>query len=66
MNHFGGSWTETKLKALGKYLAAYRTIFCKNPRAQFFKTISIYGFAVGNGRAVGPALRIAVNIIGKA
>lgn len=48
MNQFGGSWTEMKLKALGRYLAAYRTIFDKNPRARFFKTIYIDGFA-GSG-----------------
>jgi three-Cys-motif partner protein len=39
-HQFGGSWTHKKLERVRKYLAAYTTIFAKNPRAQ--KLIPIY------------------------
>lgn len=45
---FGGGWTEEKLESLGKYLQAYATIFAKNPRARFFKTVYVDAFA-GSG-----------------
>ncbi len=49
MNEFGGEWTRAKLEALSKYLNAYRMIFDKNPRASYFRTIYIDGFA-GSGK----------------
>lgn len=51
MNEFGGEWTSRKLEALRKYLVAYRTIFDNNPRARFFDTVYIDGFA-GSGKWV--------------
>lgn len=42
---FGGEWTEHKLTCLGKYLAAYRTIFSGNPKARYFKTWYVDAFA---------------------
>jgi three-Cys-motif partner protein len=42
---FGGSWTQQKLEVLSKYLSAYRKIFDKNPRAQFFETSYVDAFA---------------------
>lgn len=42
---FGGEWTDEKLRALGKYLSAYRVIFTRNPKARYFKTIYIDAFA---------------------
>lgn len=44
-HEFGGSWTNKKLENLKKYLSAYTTIFTKNPKAKFFKTIYIDAFA---------------------
>ena len=48
---FGGDWTEVKLDCLRKYLAAYRQIFVKNPKAQFFKTWYVDAFAGTGSRA---------------
>lgn len=42
---FGGDWTEQKLSALRQYLKAYRLIFTRNAKAQYFKTIYIDAFA---------------------
>jgi three-Cys-motif partner protein len=42
---FGGSWTEQKLLYLRKYLEAYRTIFTRNPKAQYFTTWYVDAFA---------------------
>lgn len=42
---FGGDWTEEKLSALRHYLKAYRLIFTKNAKAQYFKTIYLDAFA---------------------
>ena len=42
---FGGDWTETKLKRLGKYLAAYRKIFTSNAKARHFNTWYVDAFA---------------------
>ncbi|MGB7552899.1 MAG: three-Cys-motif partner protein TcmP [Candidatus Korobacteraceae bacterium] len=50
---FGGPWTQKKLEALSKYLAAYRKIFSTNPRAQFFKTTYVDAFA-GTGEIPVP------------
>lgn len=46
---FGGEWTERKLTCLGKYLAAYRTIFSGNPKARYFRTWYVDAFA-GTGK----------------
>lgn len=48
-NSFGGEWTERKLTCLGKYLAAYRTIFSRNPKARYFTTWYVDAFA-GTGK----------------
>ncbi|HEV2520852.1 MAG TPA: three-Cys-motif partner protein TcmP [Candidatus Acidoferrales bacterium] len=50
---FGGNWTEVKLERLAKYLTAYRTIFTKNVRAQYFKTWYVDAFA-GTGSRFTP------------
>jgi len=42
---FGGSWTQQKLLILSKYLRAYRKIFDKNPRAQYFQVAYVDAFA---------------------
>lgn len=42
---FGGRWTDEKLEKLGKYLAAYRTIFTSNRRAAMLTTIYVDAFA---------------------
>jgi three-Cys-motif partner protein len=42
---FGGSWTETKLEALEKYLKAYLQIFHNNERAKSYSTIYVDAFA---------------------
>lgn len=52
-HRFGGPWTEEKLARLRKYLKAYTTIFAKNPRAAYFKTVYIDAFA-GTGVRVEP------------
>ena len=48
---FGGNWTEDKLARLAKYLMAYRTIFTKNVRAQYFKTWYVDAFAGTGSRS---------------
>ena len=53
---FGGSWTEIKLGALRNYLNAYRNIFNKNPRAQFFTTWYVDAFA-GTGTRSNPEFK---------
>jgi len=50
---FGGPWTQQKLQVLSKYLRAYRKIFQKNPRAQFFETTYVDAFA-GTGEIPRP------------
>jgi three-Cys-motif partner protein len=54
---FGGAWTDDKLGRLEKYLSAYRTIFERNERAQYFKTWYVDAFAGTGTRSVqdGPA-----------
>lgn len=47
------SWTEHKLNALAGYLAAWRTIFTSNPKAQYFKTLYVDAFA-GTGSRKNP------------
>lgn len=47
-HQFGGDWTEAKLDRLKQYLVAYRAIFSKNPKAQFYKTCYVDAFA-GSG-----------------
>jgi three-Cys-motif partner protein len=44
-HEFGGDWTEDKLTCLQKYLEAYRKIFSKNLRAQYFTTYYVDAFA---------------------
>ncbi len=44
-HEFGGDWTEQKLNILDKYLAVYSTIFRKNEKAKYFKTIYVDAFA---------------------
>ncbi|MCI0591458.1 MAG: three-Cys-motif partner protein TcmP [Gammaproteobacteria bacterium] len=46
---YGGKWTERKLTSLRKYLAAYRTIFTRNPKAKYFTTWYVDAFA-GTGK----------------
>jgi three-Cys-motif partner protein len=50
---FGGNWTEEKLACLGKYLAAYRTIFTSNAKAQHLRTWYVDAFA-GTGTRTEP------------
>lgn len=53
-HRFGGdAWTERKLDALAGYLAAWRTIFTGNPKAQYFKTLYVDAFA-GTGSRKNP------------
>lgn len=52
---FGGSWTQQKLEALGKYLRAYRMIFDKNPSARFYSVSYVDAFA-GTGTIHVPEL----------
>jgi three-Cys-motif partner protein len=60
-HEFGGDWTSEKLERVRKYLAAYTTIFAKNPRAQKLTTIYVDAFA-GTGyrtatrQQIGPLL----------
>ena len=54
-NTFGGNWTEVKLARLAKYLIAYRTIFSKNLRAQYFKTWYADAFAGTGSRSTPDA-----------
>lgn len=49
---FGGSWTEDKLARLAKYLMAYRMIFSRNLRAQYFNTWYVDAFAGTGSRSV--------------
>lgn len=44
-HQFGGSWTEEKLDRISSYLTAYRTIFSRNPRAMYYRTIYVDAFA---------------------
>jgi three-Cys-motif partner protein len=48
---FGGPWTARKLKCLGDYLNAYRTIFTGNRRARFFRTWYVDAFAGTGSRS---------------
>ena len=48
---FGGPWTERKLKCLGDYLKAYRTIFTGNPKARYFRTWYVDAFAGTGSRS---------------
>ncbi len=57
-HEFGGDWTTDKLKRLRKYLSAYMTIFTKNPKAAYFTTIYVDGFA-GTGHRIDTAKRRA-------
>lgn len=59
---FGGPWTEKKLEALSKYLAAYRKIFSTNPRAQFFTTTYVDAFA-GTGEIPMPETQMLSLIV---
>lgn len=52
-HRFGGPWTEEKLERVRKYLAAYTTIFAKNPRAQKLTPIYVDAFA-GTGYRTKP------------
>jgi three-Cys-motif partner protein len=54
-DQFGGSWTQQKLQALGKYLQAYTKIFKRNLRARFF-TISYVDAFAGTGTLHLPEL----------
>ena len=44
-HRFGGDWTADKLERVRKYLAAYTTIFHRNPKARYFRTIYVDAFA---------------------
>jgi three-Cys-motif partner protein len=52
-HEFGGDWTKEKLERVRKYLAAYTTIFSKNPKAQKLTTIYVDAFA-GTGYRSDP------------
>jgi len=55
-HEFGGDWTTDKLERLRKYLAAYMTIFTKNPKAAHFTTIYVDAFA-GTGHRLDSTKR---------
>jgi len=55
-HEFGGDWTTEKLERLRKYLAAYMTIFTKNPKAAHFTTVYVDAFA-GTGHRVDSTKR---------
>lgn len=48
---FGGDWTKDKLDRLRKYLQAYITIFTRNTKASYFRTVYIDAFAGSGVRA---------------
>jgi three-Cys-motif partner protein len=52
---FGGFWTQQKLRAISKYLAAYTKIFSTNQRAKYYETTYVDAFA-GTGRLRRPGL----------
>ncbi|MCC7293656.1 MAG: three-Cys-motif partner protein TcmP [Phycisphaerales bacterium] len=52
-HEFGGAWTTDKLNRVRKYLYAYMTLFKGNPKARYYKTIYVDGFA-GTGSRVEP------------
>lgn len=52
-DEFGGSWTQQKLEALGKYLRAYTTIFKRNPLARYYSITYVDAFA-GTGTLKRP------------
>jgi three-Cys-motif partner protein len=52
-DEFGGSWTQQKLEALGKYLRAYTTIFKRNPFARYYSITYVDAFA-GTGTLKRP------------
>jgi three-Cys-motif partner protein len=45
VHKFGGDWTTDKLERVRKYLAAYTTIFTRNPNAQKLTPIYVDAFA---------------------
>jgi three-Cys-motif partner protein len=45
VHQFGGGWTTDKLERVRKYLAAYTTIFARNPQAQKLTPIYVDAFA---------------------
>lgn len=45
VHRFGGGWTTDKLERVRKYLAAYTTIFARNPRAQKLTPVYVDAFA---------------------
>jgi three-Cys-motif partner protein len=53
-HQFGGNWTEEKLDRVRKYLDAYMTIFTKNVKASWYKTVYVDAFAGTDYRAAGP------------
>ena len=53
---FGGNWTQLKLQILQKYLSAYRKIFQRNRRAQYFQPIYVDAFA-GTGTIPRPDIQ---------
>lgn len=55
-HEFGGDWTTEKLHCLRRYLAAYTTIFARNPRAQNLTPIYVDAFAGTGYRAKPPRL----------
>jgi three-Cys-motif partner protein len=65
---FGGPWTERKLKCLGDYLCAYRTIFTGNAKARYFRTWYVDAFAGTGSRTAAdlPLLDIDDDVEAKA
>jgi three-Cys-motif partner protein len=59
---FGGSWTQYKLEALGKYLRAYTTIFKKNLRARYYSISYVDAFA-GTGTLQRPELNAFAELL---
>jgi len=56
VHEFGGGWTAEKLERVRKYLAAYTTIFARNPRAQKLIPIYVDAFAGTGYRTKPPRL----------
>jgi three-Cys-motif partner protein len=61
---FGGDWTSEKLERVRKYLCAYTKIFAANPKARYFSTIYVDGFAGTGSRLDSADTRPTVGIFG--
>lgn len=61
-DEFGGAWTQQKLQALTKYLAAYTKLFKKNPRAKYYSISYVDAFA-GTGTIPRRKLSLFTSLI---